>query len=97
MEALTNTQPLELRRCMAAGSLHEKLLRLDEETWKRVPYEKLKTQKTFITAAEEIKKDLVGTTILSKRMELPKPNIRVVKLDVQRTCIDSGWFGEEEE
>jgi ribonuclease HI len=90
MEALTNTQPLELRRNMAAGSLHEKLLRLDEESWNRVPYEKLKTQKTFITAAEEVKKDLMGMTNFNKRMDLPKPNIRVALLEVHHELTVDG-------
>jgi hypothetical protein len=44
----------------AAICLHEKLLRLEQEEWDREPVERLKTQTTFITAVQQMKKQTMG-------------------------------------
>jgi hypothetical protein len=78
MEMQTNTSPLNAWRNKAAICLHEKLLRLEEEEWDREPVERLKTQTTFITAVQQVKKQTMGKLDLKDRMELPKPDMRVL-------------------
>jgi ribonuclease HI len=83
LEARTNLHPLESRRNAASACLHEKLLRVEEQKWNREPYERLTTQTSFITKAQEIKSDLLAGIDIENRIELPQPNIRIAVLEVQ--------------
>jgi hypothetical protein len=66
------------------------LLRLEEEEWDREPVEGLKTQTTFITAVQQVKKQTMGKVDLKDRMELPKPDTRVAYLDIQHELTVEG-------
>jgi hypothetical protein len=50
-------------------SIHEKLLRLEEEEWDRQPVERLKTQTTFITAVQQVKKQMMSMVDLKDRLD----------------------------
>jgi RNase H len=82
---------------VAAGCLHEKLIRLDEQYWSRDPYQRLSTHKTFITKANDIKSYLMGRVKLTNRMELPKPNNRVAVLEVQHELTIEGIKGRKKD
>jgi hypothetical protein len=52
--------------------------------------ERLKTQTTFITAVQQVKKQTMGKVDLKDKMELPKPDMRVAILDIQHELTVEG-------
>jgi ribonuclease HI len=58
--------------------------------WDREPVERLKTQTSFITAVQQVKKQMMSKVDLKDRMELPKPDMRVAILDIQHELTVEG-------
>jgi ribonuclease HI len=73
------------------------LLRLEEEEWDRESVERLKTQTTFITAVQQVKKQTMGKVNLKDRMELPKLDMRAAILDIQHELTVEGIEREKVE